>query len=82
MNVALVDYGAGNLSSVRKALAHVGFDVTLPRSAADLEGCGAIIIPGVGHFDATTPLDGPFRSAILGHVRGGRPLLGICLGLQ
>lgn len=82
MKVALVDYGAGNLSSVHKALAHVGLEPVHPRSGADLEGCRAIVVPGVGHFAATVPLDGPFRSAILAQVRRGTPLLGICLGLQ
>lgn len=80
--MALIDYGAGNLSSVRKALARVGLEVMLPRSASDLEGCRAIIVPGVGHFGATAPLDGAFRTALLDHVGNGRPLLGICLGLQ
>jgi len=82
VKVALIDYGAGNLSSVRKALVHVGFDVVLPRVAPDLEGCRAIVVPGVGHFEATRPLEGAFRSAILDHVRSGGALLGICLGLQ
>lgn len=82
MKVALIDYGAGNLTSVRKALAHVGFSVVLPRSAPDIEDCAAVIVPGVGHFDATARLDTAFRSAILDHGRRGRPLFGICLGLQ
>jgi len=82
VKVGLIDYGAGNLSSVRKALAHVGLEVILPRCAPDLDQCRAIVVPGVGHFAATTPLQGAFRSAILEHVRDGRPLLGICLGLQ
>jgi glutamine amidotransferase len=82
VRVALIDYGAGNLSSVRKALTHIGLEVVLPRSAPDLDSCRAIIVPGVGHFAATTPLQGSFRSAIVQHAREGRPLLGICLGLQ
>jgi glutamine amidotransferase len=82
VKVALVDYGAGNLTSVRKALDHVGMDVVVPRSSPDLDSCGALIVPGVGHFDATTPLDAAFRGAILKRVRQGVPLFGICLGLQ
>jgi glutamine amidotransferase len=82
VKVALIDYGAGNLSSVRKALAYVGLEGVVSRSPADLEACRAIIVPGVGHFDATAPLDREFRSAILEHVRKDGPLLGICLGLQ
>ena len=82
MKVALVDYGAGNLTSVRKALAHVGLDSISPGRARDLDDCGAIVVPGVGNFAATTPLGIAFREAILERVRRGRPLLGICLGLQ
>ena len=82
MKVALIDYGAGNLSSVRKALSHVGLDVILPRCAPELGECRAIIVPGVGHFSATIPLNDAFRNEILGHIRNGGPLLGICLGLQ
>lgn len=82
MKVALVDYGAGNITSVRKALAHVGLDPILPRDAADLDNCAAIVVPGVGHFAATAPLHEAFREALHEHIRRGRPLLGICLGLQ
>ena len=55
--IALVDYGAGNLTSVRKALAAVGADVFTPESAGDLAEAHGIIVPGVGHFAATAALD-------------------------
>ena len=80
--IALIDYGAGNLTSVRKALAAIGAEVLSPRVPADLAGAGGVIVPGVGHFQATAALDAPWREAILASVRSGRPLLGICLGLQ
>lgn len=80
--IALVDYGAGNLSSVRKALAAVGAGFYTPQTPAELHSARAIIIPGVGHFGATAALDHAWRTAILGSVQGGTPLLGICLGLQ
>jgi glutamine amidotransferase len=60
----------------------VGLQCLNPQTAADLDGCRAIVVPGVGHFSATAPLDRRFKPAILSHVRAGRPLLGICLGLQ
>jgi len=82
MRIALIDYRAGNLTSVRKALAAAGAEVFTPERAADLTGAAGIIVPGVGHFEATAVLDAPWREAILAHVRAGRPLLGICLGLQ
>jgi imidazole glycerol-phosphate synthase subunit HisH len=80
--IALIDYGAGNLTSVRKALAALNADVTTPTSPKDLEGVAGIIVPGVGHFAATKALDEKWREAILSRVRGGVPLLGICLGMQ
>jgi imidazole glycerol phosphate synthase glutamine amidotransferase subunit len=82
MPVALVDYGAGNLSSVRKALAAIGADVFVPVTPDDLRSCDGIIVPGVGHFGATRALHAGWRSVISTAVAAGRPVLGICLGLQ
>ena len=80
--LALIDYGAGNLTSVRKGFAAVGADLFTPLSPDDLARATGIIVPGVGHFAATAALDEPWRTAIGSAVRAGRPLLGICLGLQ
>jgi glutamine amidotransferase len=80
--IALIDYKAGNLTSVRKAFAAVDADLYDPASPADLERAAAIVVPGVGHFGATAALDGGWAAAILARVAAGRPLLGICLGLQ
>ena len=82
MKVALIDYGAGNLTSVRKALTFLRVDVQTPQVPADLADAMAIIVPGVGHFQATTALDREWRDAILKGVDAGRALLGICLGMQ
>jgi imidazole glycerol-phosphate synthase subunit HisH len=80
--VSLVDYGAGNLTSVQKGLAAAGAAVLVARSPADLAGAAGVVVPGVGHFGATASLDEAWRDAILRSVRSGRPLLGICLGMQ
>jgi imidazole glycerol-phosphate synthase subunit HisH len=80
--IALLDYGAGNLTSVRKGFAAVGAELLTPRSAADLAGARAIVVPGVGHFQSTAPLGGEWRDAILRAVADDVPLFGICLGLQ
>jgi imidazole glycerol-phosphate synthase subunit HisF len=82
MKIALIDYRAGNLTSVRKALAAAGAEVFTPQAAGEIAGADGLIVPGVGHFEATAVLDGPWREAILAHARAGKPLLGICLGLQ
>ena len=80
--IALIDYKAGNLTSVRKALAAVGAEVFTPEAAADLERAAGIIVPGVGHFAATKVLDERWVDTVRNLVEAGRPLLGICLGMQ
>lgn len=80
--IALVDYGAGNLTSVRKAFAALQAELRTPASPAALAGARAIVIPGVGHFGATAALDRRWREAILAAVTAGTPVLGICLGMQ
>jgi glutamine amidotransferase len=80
--IALIDYGAGNLTSVRKALNAVGAEVDVPRQPSDLENVMGVIVPGVGNFRATAGMSTAWRDAILDVVGRGRPMLGICLGLQ
>jgi glutamine amidotransferase len=80
--IALIDYRAGNLTSVRKALAFIGADVQTPVTPEDLTNAAGIIVPGVGHFGATAALDESWREAVHRSLAQGRPLLGICLGLQ
>ena len=82
--IAIVDYGAGNLTSVVKALQHLG-EESVVTSDPDIVGCAdKWIIPGVGNFKATAPLAGGKLGAVIreGVESGKRPLLGICLGLQ
>jgi imidazole glycerol-phosphate synthase subunit HisH len=80
--IALVDYGAGNLTSVRKALNTLGAEYETPREPAECLKAKALIVPGVGNFAATAVLEGPWRDTIAEAVRGGTPLLGICVGMQ
>jgi len=80
--IALIDYKAGNLTSVKKALAAIGAAVFIPDTPVDLAAAAGIIVPGVGHFGVTRALDQPWIDAILAHVKDGRPLFGICLGMQ
>jgi glutamine amidotransferase len=80
--IALIDYGAGNLTSVKKALTSLGTEFTVPGSPAACEGASGLIVPGVGHFSATTALGAPWRDAITRAIDAGTPLLGICVGMQ
>jgi glutamine amidotransferase len=80
--IALIDYGAGNLTSVRKALLAIGADVRIPRTPSELDDAFGVIVPGVGNFLSTSALGEDWREGILQTVGRGGPLLGICLGLQ
>jgi len=80
--IALVDYGAGNLTSVRKALSALGAEFMTPEQPPDVKGARAVIVPGVGHFAATSALHEEWRVAIGGAARAGTPLFGICVGMQ
>jgi len=80
--IALIDYQAGNLTSVKKALTTIGADVFVPEGPVALREARGIIVPGVGHFGATRALDGAWIEGILERIGEGRPLLGICLGMH
>jgi imidazole glycerol-phosphate synthase subunit HisH len=82
--IAIVDYGAGNLTSVVKALQHLGQQCAVTRDPDVVGRADKWIIPGVGNFKATAPLaNGSLGAALRAGVdAGNRPILGICLGLQ
>jgi glutamine amidotransferase len=80
--IALIDYQAGNLTSVKKALTTIGADVFVPEGPDALREARGIIVPGVGHFGATRALDSAWIEGILERIGEGRPLLGICLGMH
>jgi glutamine amidotransferase len=80
--IALVDYGAGNLTSVKKAFLHLGATLEVPSAPADLERASAVVVPGVGHFSTTRTLTPEWHAAIRKSLGAGRPLLGICVGMQ
>ena len=84
MDIAVVDYGIGNLRSVEKALQHAGLDARLTQAPAELGQAGKIVLPGVGNFGECVKKLGErgFSEPLLAAVRAGTPLLGICVGLQ
>jgi glutamine amidotransferase len=82
VNIAVIDYQAGNLTSVLKALNEVGTFPFLTNRADDVMEADGIVIPGVGHFAATKAIEQSLRATILNETREGKPLLGICLGMQ
>ena len=82
--IAIVDYGVGNLFSLKSSLQAVGADVTVTGDAEKLRKADRIVLPGVGAFgDAAKKLKESGLSEILVEkANGGTPLLGICLGMQ
>lgn len=84
MNVTLLDYGAGNVASVERALQRLGAASQRSNSPGSLANAEAIILPGVGHFAALVrALDQQnLRAALVDALHRGVPFLGICLGLQ
>ena len=82
--IAIIDYDAGNLKSVEKALQYLGEDVKITSDASEILGADKIILPGVGAFgDAMEKLNTRGLSEVIREaVKRKIPLLGICLGLQ
>ena len=82
--IAIIDYDAGNLKSVEKALLYLGQDVLVTRDREKILSADKVILPGVGNFgDAIEKLKGyGLEEVIRETARQGKPFLGICLGLQ
>ncbi|MGE3857751.1 MAG: imidazole glycerol phosphate synthase subunit HisH [Dehalococcoidia bacterium] len=83
-DVVIVDYGAGNLRSVARAVAHAGVEADVTANAGAIAQASALILPGVGAAADTMKnlreggLDGPIRD----YIASGRPFLGVCMGMQ
>jgi imidazole glycerol-phosphate synthase subunit HisH len=83
MTIAIVDYGAGNLTSVKKAFDWLGFSSAITSNPEIVSRAERVVVPGVGHFAATAKLDETgLRQAIEFAIQRGTPLLGICLGMH
>ncbi|MDE3148466.1 MAG: imidazole glycerol phosphate synthase subunit HisH [Acidobacteriota bacterium] len=84
MRVTVIDYKAGNLTSVLKALRHLGAEAEVTDGDLSLvESAERIVLPGVGHFQATERLDATgLTPAIRAAIARGVPFLGICVGMQ
>jgi glutamine amidotransferase len=84
MKVAVIDYGMGNLGSVRRALAELGVETIIARQPEELASADKLVLPGVGSFsDGMAQLTKHgWAAAIREETGSGKPLLGICLGMQ
>ena len=82
--LGLIDYGMGNLHSVQQAFKRLEQAIKIVKGPDDLKSCGALVLPGVGAFDPA--MDHLKQTKLIPHLKkwakDGKPLLGICLGLQ
>ncbi|KRA83196.1 imidazole glycerol phosphate synthase subunit HisH [Altererythrobacter sp. Root672] len=82
--IVIIDYGMGNIGSLRNMFRRVGADISVAADAGSIERAGKLLLPGVGAFDAAMEcinnLD--LADAIRGRADAGVPILGICLGMQ
>ncbi|MCA9565459.1 MAG: imidazole glycerol phosphate synthase subunit HisH [Myxococcales bacterium] len=84
MSVTVVDYGMGNIASLRNAFAKVGAEVSLSHDADEIASAERLALPGVGAFGRCTAelRERGIFEAVAAALRSGRPVLGICLGFQ
>ena len=80
--IAIVDYQAGNLASVKKAFDHLGHESAITADPGSIARASKIVLPGVGNFEATTALVGRSARSSREAIDRQVPLLGICLGMQ
>ncbi|MBE6075371.1 MAG: imidazole glycerol phosphate synthase subunit HisH [Selenomonas ruminantium] len=82
--IAIIDYGVGNLYSVQKAFAALGADAKITNQSADILAADKVVLPGVGAFGECMQklTDSGLIPAIRACADSGKPLLGICVGLQ
>ncbi len=81
--IAIVDYQAGNLASVRKAFSRFSQDCMVTSEPVQVCAADKVILPGVGHYSMTAGLSASgLKAAISECIHRGKPVLGICLGLQ
>lgn len=81
--IAIVDFRAGNLTSVKKAFDHLGAKTVVTSGPTQVASADKIVLPGVGHFGATKVLDDSgLREVIIESIERGVPFLGICVGMQ
>ena len=84
MKIGIVDYGCGNVASIKNILRYIGYDANLTRNVIDIENFDSIILPGVGHFqNGMEHINASgLRDALDLRASMNMPILGICLGMQ
>ena len=82
--IAIIDYGAGNIQSVKKAFEHIGYDCFVTNKHDEIMKADGAVLPGVGSFGDTVDSLNKFGigDTAVEYIKSGKPFFGICLGLQ
>jgi len=80
--IAIIDYGSGNLKSIRNGFHRIGAEVLVTQDKSELEKADALILPGVGAFGTAMDNLRKYEDIIHQHISDDKPFLGVCLGLQ
>lgn len=80
--ITIIDYGSGNLKSIKNGFSKIGADAVISSSVKQIEDAEALVLPGVGAFGTAMNNIREYETSIKEHVDDGKPFLGVCLGLQ
>lgn len=80
--ITIIDYGSGNLKSIRNGFRRIGAEALVTNDKKDLEQAEVLILPGVGAFGTAMKNLQKYQDIIHQHIQEGKPFLGVCLGLQ
>ncbi len=80
--IAIIDYGLGNLRSAKKGLEYASVEVIVTKDPKDIDSSDGVVLPGVGAFKSAMKNIKPLKNVLAEFIKDGKPLLGICLGMQ
>ena len=80
--ITIIDYGSGNLKSIKNGFSKIGADAIVSSSVKELNDAEALVLPGVGAFGNAMENLSKYKTAIIDHIDEEKPFLGVCLGLQ
>lgn len=80
--ITIIDYGSGNLKSIKNGFSKIGADATVSSSVSEINDAEALVLPGVGAFGNAMQNLSKYENSIKAHITEGKPFLGVCLGLQ
>ncbi len=82
VSITILDYGLGNLRSVSKGLERAGAEIKITKDKNKITKSDGLILPGVGAFREGIEKSNPYRDTLISVANNGKPILGICLGMQ